>query len=439
MSGPPATAKQKQFIVEEKIAVLQAVDSGRKKCDAMKDFRISLLAVASFLNDHGKLEKSTRTWGHQHRKESNVPISTTLTRQSPKGFLWQNLKISQCQDMCCVPNQEALPLHIISTESSKPHRASFMPSILDDVVCKNATEVNSDGHRARMARERNGGAILIWCRRLQCRRNRICLQLVTRAYTDREGWQVQRQQKAQGKGYNLIVMQCDQGDKAVVPHYRKVTNAACFQKPAQPSGGVLLECKGMNDSGHFLGMVSPSGQKNERWKEEHCTRHWQLLSTLKSIRRWATWKLCCSHQLHNTSSTSSSRNHSFSQVSLQEAHVQVNPHQHKSESFKANKNWHSSHHWDVHGNVVECAARDDSELLAKAQVHSGRACKGKLQRPHPLWHWISKEGVEGVGRKFRYSPSSHPHRLHVCRWWHCCVTHTHKCRHLCRSANGKTN
>uniref|UniRef100_A0A2I3HU94 Tigger transposable element derived 6 n=1 Tax=Nomascus leucogenys TaxID=61853 RepID=A0A2I3HU94_NOMLE len=52
--------KRRQFSLEEKMKVLEAVDSGKKKGDVAKEFGITPSTVSTFLKDHTKFEEKVR-------------------------------------------------------------------------------------------------------------------------------------------------------------------------------------------------------------------------------------------------------------------------------------------------------------------------------------------------------------------------------------------
>lgn len=112
-SGPiakGAAAKRRQFTLEEKIDVLKAVDSGRKKNDVAKDFGISASTLSTFLKDRGKLQREyyENNDGTPARKRIRAANFEDTDKAVYKWFVEVRSQGIPCPAPCYAPRQGTL-------------------------------------------------------------------------------------------------------------------------------------------------------------------------------------------------------------------------------------------------------------------------------------------------------------------------------------------
>lgn len=101
MATTQVPAKRRQFSLEEKIAVLNAVDAGRKKCDVAKEFGISASTLSTFLTDRTKLE---REYGNSGGAPSRKRMRAANFEDVDKALLHA---ISDYPTALYIPKQES--------------------------------------------------------------------------------------------------------------------------------------------------------------------------------------------------------------------------------------------------------------------------------------------------------------------------------------------
>ncbi|XP_064479138.1 tigger transposable element-derived protein 6-like [Ornithodoros turicata] len=88
MATKKVSTTRKQFSLEEKMAVLNAVDTGRKKCDVAREFGISASTLSTFLKDRAKLEREYgNSGGAPSRKRMRAANFEDIDKAVYKWFL----------------------------------------------------------------------------------------------------------------------------------------------------------------------------------------------------------------------------------------------------------------------------------------------------------------------------------------------------------------